>query len=163
MDGVTLLNQAKAAGLRVRAVGDKIVINGPKRLEPLALKLLANKPMVMNALTKPIGSTDPTPETSDDAASDLIDDPIVGGWWHPSVPPDLRRALIEAAEDQEWARQRRLNPPKGDPPDVPEGWQPRCWVERLRYLAAICIHPQRSQELWEWAHAVERWYGPARS
>ena len=50
MDGVTLLRQARTAGLAVVANGDKLVIRGPKHAERTALLLLANKPTVMAAL-----------------------------------------------------------------------------------------------------------------
>jgi hypothetical protein len=50
MDGVTLLRQARAAGLAVATEGDKLVIRGPRRAEPVALLLLAHKPAVIAAL-----------------------------------------------------------------------------------------------------------------
>lgn len=50
MDGVSLLIEARRAGLQVRAEGDCLVIRGPRRLEPLALKLLAYKQAVLAAL-----------------------------------------------------------------------------------------------------------------
>jgi predicted Zn-ribbon and HTH transcriptional regulator len=53
MDVLKLLAEAKAAGLRVRAVGDKLVINGPKEAEPIVEKLGAHKAAVMAALTQP--------------------------------------------------------------------------------------------------------------
>ena len=50
MDGVTLLRRARSAGLRVVAEGDKLVVRGPRRAEPVALLLLAHKPAVIAAL-----------------------------------------------------------------------------------------------------------------
>jgi hypothetical protein len=50
MDGLSLLRKAHDAGLKVRADGEKLVINGPRRAEPVALLLLKNKPIVMAAL-----------------------------------------------------------------------------------------------------------------
>jgi hypothetical protein len=50
MDGVTLLREARAAGLSVAAEGDKLVIRGPRRAEPVARLLLAHKPDVLAAL-----------------------------------------------------------------------------------------------------------------
>jgi len=50
MDGVTLLRRARSAGLRVVAEGDKLVVRGPRRAEPVALLLLAHKPAVSAAL-----------------------------------------------------------------------------------------------------------------
>jgi len=52
MDGVTLLREAKAAGLTVTMNGDKLVIRGPKAAEAVALRLLKNKPVVMAALRR---------------------------------------------------------------------------------------------------------------
>src|SRR3954451_8448148 len=50
MDGVTLLRRARGAGLGVTAEGEKLVIRGPKRAEPVARLLIAHKPKVMAAL-----------------------------------------------------------------------------------------------------------------
>jgi hypothetical protein len=52
MDGVTLLHRARNAGLRVAADGDKLVVCGPRRAEPVALLLLAHKPAVIAALAR---------------------------------------------------------------------------------------------------------------
>jgi hypothetical protein len=40
MDGLMLLRRARDAGLVVTAEGDKLVIRGPKRAEPVALLLI---------------------------------------------------------------------------------------------------------------------------
>jgi hypothetical protein len=53
MDGVTLLRRARDAGLAVLAEGDKLVIRGPRRAEPVARLLIEHKPAVMAALTPP--------------------------------------------------------------------------------------------------------------
>jgi len=50
MDGVKLLVRAEAAGLRVRAEGDQLVVVGPRRLAELADELLAHKSDVLAAL-----------------------------------------------------------------------------------------------------------------
>ena len=50
MDGMSLLREAQAAGLSVSIDGDKLVVRGPKRLEPLVRRLLAAKPAVIAAL-----------------------------------------------------------------------------------------------------------------
>jgi hypothetical protein len=55
MDGMTLLRRARDAGLSAAAEGDKLVIRGPKKAEPVALLLLANKPAVMVALDEARG------------------------------------------------------------------------------------------------------------
>ena len=48
---MTLLAEARAAGVRVGARGDQLVVRGPKTAEPLALRLLDHKPEVMAALS----------------------------------------------------------------------------------------------------------------
>jgi len=50
VDGVTLLRRARDAGLTVGAEGDKLVIRGPRRAEPVARLLLDHKPAVLAAL-----------------------------------------------------------------------------------------------------------------
>lgn len=50
MDRMTLLGEAYAAGLTVIANGDKLVVRGPRRAEPIARKLLAHKSEVMAVL-----------------------------------------------------------------------------------------------------------------
>lgn len=55
MDGMTLLKNARAAGLRVTADGDRLVVRGPRSEEPVAAQLLANKQLVMTALRAGIG------------------------------------------------------------------------------------------------------------
>lgn len=53
MDGLTLLEDARAAGLAVRADNGRLVIRGPKRAEDVALRLLAHKAAVLDALASP--------------------------------------------------------------------------------------------------------------
>ena len=50
MDGVKLLVEAEAAGLRMRTQGDCLVVVGPRRLADLADELLAHKSDVLSAL-----------------------------------------------------------------------------------------------------------------
>ena len=50
MDGMTLLREARQAGLAVAQDGDRLVVRGPRRLEPEALQLLAHKAQVLRAL-----------------------------------------------------------------------------------------------------------------
>ncbi len=52
MDGVILLRQARLAGLRVIGEGDRLVVHGPRRLEGVALTLLAEKGTVLEALAE---------------------------------------------------------------------------------------------------------------
>jgi hypothetical protein len=53
MDGMTLLREARSAGLSVWADGDRLVIRGPRRAEPVVRVLIAHKPEVMTALSLP--------------------------------------------------------------------------------------------------------------
>src|SRR5262245_42120474 len=55
MEGLTLLREARAAGLSLARDGDELVIRGPKRAEPVALKLIARKPEVIRALSNASG------------------------------------------------------------------------------------------------------------
>src|SRR5271170_6073935 len=50
MDGLTLLRDARAAGLSVRTEGERLVIRGPRRAEPVVHVLIAHKPDIMAAL-----------------------------------------------------------------------------------------------------------------
>src|SRR5437879_5379609 len=51
MDGLTMLDEARAAGLSVEADGDRLRIRGPRSAEPVALRLIAGKAAVLRALT----------------------------------------------------------------------------------------------------------------
>jgi hypothetical protein len=59
MDGLRLLRRARDAGLAVEVEGDKLVIRGPKRAEPVARLLIDHKPAVMAAL---VPAEPPAPE-----------------------------------------------------------------------------------------------------
>jgi hypothetical protein len=52
MDALALLYEAHAAGLKVAAEGDKLVVRGPKRAEAVARMVLANKAAIMAALAE---------------------------------------------------------------------------------------------------------------
>ncbi len=43
MDGITLVARAEAAGLRIERSGGNLIVQGPRRLEPIAREALANK------------------------------------------------------------------------------------------------------------------------
>ena len=60
MDGLTLLQEALAAGLMVLADGDRLVIRGPKSADAVARRLLAHKAVVRAALAAGNGNTNPT-------------------------------------------------------------------------------------------------------
>ncbi len=50
MDGLSLLEEASAAGLKVRRDGDRLVVRGPRDAEALARELLSHKAAVFTAL-----------------------------------------------------------------------------------------------------------------
>jgi hypothetical protein len=50
MDGLILLQEAHAAGLKVKAGGGHLHIRGPRRAEPIVNRLMANKAEVLDAL-----------------------------------------------------------------------------------------------------------------
>lgn len=52
MVGLSLLHAAREAGLTVTAVGDKLVIRGPKQADAVARRLLTSKSDVMAALLR---------------------------------------------------------------------------------------------------------------
>src|SRR5262249_52861929 len=82
MDGLTLLDEARAAGLSVEADGDRLRIRGPRRAEPVALRLIAHKAAVLAAL-----------------AADLPAIPDIGP---DDLPPDWRHVWEERAAIMEY-------------------------------------------------------------
>lgn len=50
MDGLTLLRTARQVGLAVAEDGGRLLVRGPLRLQPDALRLLAHKDQVLRAL-----------------------------------------------------------------------------------------------------------------
>lgn len=50
MDGMTLLEHARAAGLRVWAEGDLLRMRGPRSAKPLVDQLVARKPEILRLL-----------------------------------------------------------------------------------------------------------------
>src|SRR6266478_6719489 len=55
MEGLTLLREARAAGLSLARDGDELVIRGPRRAEPVARLLLSRKAEVIQALADATG------------------------------------------------------------------------------------------------------------
>jgi hypothetical protein len=56
MDALIVLSRARDAGLKVEAVGDKLMVRGPKRAEAVVKLLAQHKAEVLAALSPPIGS-----------------------------------------------------------------------------------------------------------
>jgi len=47
------------------------------------------------------------------------------------------------------------SPADASPFEVPNGWDRPAWIDRLRYLASVCINPRRKLELEQWAEGLE--------
>ena len=71
----------------------------------------------------------------------------------PAIQPEGPQAKPQVAIDPvtHAAHPRRV----GDF-DVPFGWAVASWIDRLRFLARVCIHPGRAAELCEWADGLEQ-------
>ena len=52
MDAVTLLRRAHDAGLRLKPVGDQLLVEGPRRAEPLVRLLAVHKAAVIAACSR---------------------------------------------------------------------------------------------------------------
>jgi len=80
MDSVVrLLDEAQSVGLAVKAEGDRLIVEGPRSAEPMALRLLARKAEVLAVLTAP----------ADDAVE--ADEPI--DWWQHVTDEDREYLL----------------------------------------------------------------------
>jgi hypothetical protein len=76
MDGLSLIQEARAAGLSVAAAGDRLVIRGPRQAEPVARKLIAHKSKVLAALAENEGvgiAADVHEGLPDDAEAEAVD------------------------------------------------------------------------------------------
>jgi len=73
MDGLALLDEARAVGLTVTADGDRLVIRGPRTAAAIADRLVGAKPAVIAALT---GRQCDLPEREN------------GVWWDDRVPEE---------------------------------------------------------------------------
>ena len=56
MDALIVLRRARDAGLKVEAVGDKLMVRGPKRAEAVVKLLAQHKAEVLAVLSPSIGS-----------------------------------------------------------------------------------------------------------
>ena len=78
MDGLTLVQQAQAAGLTVAVEGDRLRIRGPRRSEPMARRLLEQKPLVLAALSS--SSTAPTVAPVPEGGQEIIVADLPADW-----------------------------------------------------------------------------------
>lgn len=65
MDGLSLLCQARSAGLEVQAKDGKLVIRGPRRAESIANELLARKIEIMPLLARSACVCNPPPSQAE--------------------------------------------------------------------------------------------------
>jgi hypothetical protein len=72
MDGLTLLRRAHKAGLAVAAEGDRLVIRGPRRAEPVAQLLIEHKSIVLAALAPLEGAAEPAKQSRADGAEAIF-------------------------------------------------------------------------------------------
>lgn len=87
MDGLTLLRQAHHVGLRLEVAGDKLVIRGPKRAEPVVKLLAEHKAEVIAALAN---------------SSRQAEAPAPAPWFDRVI----QHAQVEPALEQPWAARR---------------------------------------------------------
>ena len=97
MDGMTLLQEARTSGLTVEAVGDKLVIRGPRRLGDLAHRLLEEKAAVMAALVP-----------RELSMRERIDGGIVPTGWQPERWAARLRQMADACRQIHTARAAEL-------------------------------------------------------
>ena len=134
MDGLTLLHQAKQAGLVVRAEHDRLIIRGPRSKESLARQLLDHKVEVLAALGEgvPAASADGGPWPVDTCLLSAeafsvrtIDDLLA--LWDESKPP----TRCHACRCRAWWRLKPSGPwtccrchPPHPPSEQIETWNP---------------------------------------
>jgi hypothetical protein len=88
-DGITLLQEARAVGLVVVAMGDQLRIRGPRRAEPIAKRLIAHKADVLKVLKRRLqAEMSSLPDPPDGASPNDLS----GDWW---VLWDERAAIME--------------------------------------------------------------------
>ena len=96
MDGMSLLAEARASGLEVRADGDRLVVRGPRQAEAVALRLLERKADVLPLVAIPAASLGWNPEMAR-----LI------GWFLATEPPaapfELQRGVMISHPARYWA------------------------------------------------------------
>lgn len=65
MDGLTLLTEARSAGLTVTAEGERLVVRGPRLAGELAQRLLSHKADVLDALARDPAAEQPPDPTAE--------------------------------------------------------------------------------------------------
>ncbi len=127
MDGLTLLRQARAAGLTVTVNGNQLVVRGPRNAAATAKELLTHKPAVLEILNQRLGtSTDKLRDSS----------PLDGNSSVSVTSVESRNEVV-----REWAKQRTA------------AWRRSAeWYERTADLVRVCA-PEAAAE---WLRDADR-------
>ena len=148
MGSLTLLDRARAAGLSVTAEGDRLIIRGPRRAEPIACELISRKAEVLALLAAP--PAEPTPEPSVEPPSYPWRE-VLPGWpvewrqrWgelanqHQDAGLSWHRAEARAFDEVLAERESGAEPPPivSSPPAEPSA--PVKW----RCLNSFCLHKE---------------------
>lgn len=106
MDCVALLEEARSAGLEVRADGGKLTIKGPRKAEPLAKNLLAHKASVLELLRRDHNSLRPTTEGTQlqTLASHYLPSVPAEGLPGPTAHCDACRRKVRLIHDPDWLK-----------------------------------------------------------
>jgi hypothetical protein len=137
MDDVTaLLQEARAAGLKVEADGDRLLVRGPKAAELVALKLGAHKPAILAALAS---GRWPAPEPPAPTADpDAFGPPLAAagvavGFKVPGIEPEL----FLVADEEQAAILAEEGIARG-----------RCWTPgEIRMVAIPTLTPAHRQQI----------------
>lgn len=108
MDGLALLQKAHEAGLTVKAEGDRLIIRGPRRAEPVARLLIGHKGELLAAL-RPPSKPSPSVASSEWDASD----------WCGYFGERAGLAEFDGGAPRAWAEALARLDPNSSPGDVP--------------------------------------------
>ena len=104
MDGLALLDEARAAGLEVQADGDRLVIRGPPRAEGMALRLLEHKAEVLPLVNPPTLREQPDNQPAGHAWDAEMAQLI--RWFRSTEPPsepfELERGVFISHPGRYW-------------------------------------------------------------
>lgn len=105
MDGLTLLDQARRAGLTVAVEGDRLRIRGPRAADAVARRLLADKPNVLAELRR-LGAVAVYPVAPGFAGPFCTDSAVIPGSCFPIDP--LYRGVIDGEVLAGWTLEGHL-------------------------------------------------------
>jgi hypothetical protein len=155
MDGLTLLNRARAAGLTVSAHDGVLNIKGPPRADALARELIEHKPEILAALDTP-GASMEAVETQGPATgpwrrpAELADWPIPWRQRFGLRANELSDAGIPRPDDERLAFEEVLRERQSgaEPPPIaaPPASSPRQWRVVVDDLLGNCLLPDEHPE-----------------